>query len=590
MAQSFQPLYADTEWAGDELNQAQLKKAIADFKTFVSYHYIPDKNKKMVRMELNAIQEDFAKRVLQVFVDSLNGNPHPATFVVLKSRRVGITFVTILLEQYIAMRKRNLSINHLFPNNKTAAELFNTSVKELYSGLHPQLMPQNSYTSSNGGEVKINRFMGVPIGSKITYGSFETNRRGIGSQMLVLDEWASAKKPGDVERGFINTVPKTGFAIIIYISTADGINHFYDLWKEGNKPGSGMICLFYPWHEVWWNTLEPSERLKKMESLTTEEAKLIPIFKKAGYPAHTWLGKLAFYDKVIKDASGDMDKVHAEWPSTPEESFDSTGKPVLPIKALRWLLEHAKAKKTYEYIDMVPIINPAGMLTDNVAWQPVKQSCVKQYKAPEIGHRYVIGIDPSSGLENSDFTAMVVVDEKTLETVCTFYGRIEDEDSAVTAVNLAKYYNMACLVPERNMGQALIAAINNIGYPRLYVDPRSGRIPKYGMRTDIITKDEGLKRLRFFILKGLWKTKDEQFLDDAMHFQYTETASGRQKAEAVGVDENHQPYHDDSVLACVMVCLYLDMRRWRSYLIYRDGDKRKGKLLAEAPRATLIVK
>lgn len=575
----FEPLYADTEWSGDELSSEQIAAILADFEKFVSYHYIPDKNKRMVRMKLNDVQRDFASRVLK---EVFSKKPHPSVFVVLKSRRVGITFVITCLLQYICMRKRNLYVNHLFPNTDTAEAILNTSVKELFTGLHPQLLPLTTYTTTGGGSVTIKNFGGHNINSTINYGSFETTRRGTGNQILVLDEWAFATHPDDVERTFINTVPKTGFSLIIYVSTANGINHFYDLWQQANKSDSKMIPLFYPWHDVAWNTMEPTGHLAELNSLTTDEARLVNIFKECNYPKNTWIGKLAFFDDLVKSSAGDMDKVNSEWPATAEDAFANTGNPVLPVKQLRSMLEKAKAEKSYTFIDMLPNVDDFGRMTGTVSWNVAKTSAVRQYKAPEKSHRYVIGIDPSSGLEDSDYTSMTVVDERTLETVCTFYGRVEDEESAVIATNLGKYYNMATLVPERNMGQGLITCINNIGYPRLYIDPRSTvNNVLYGVRTDVMTKEEALRRLRFFIMKGLWKTKDEQFLDDALHFQYVQLPSGRRQAKAVGYDDNHEPYHDDSVMSNCFICMYLDMRRWREYLIYRNGDPKKGKLIMD---------
>ena len=218
MAQSFTSLYAHSEWKNQRLTAEEIRDALADFELFASLHYIPDKNKKMVRFKLNEPQRDFAHRILQAAFGQEPGKEEPKTFVVLKSRRIGITFVCILLEQYIAMRKRNLSVVHLFPNNTTSQILFDTSVKEIYSGTHPQLLADNTYVSTGGGEVRVSKFMGTDINSTVMYSSFNTDRRGTGFQILMLDEWAMATNPSDVERIFVNTVPKTGFAILVYIS------------------------------------------------------------------------------------------------------------------------------------------------------------------------------------------------------------------------------------------------------------------------------------------------------------------------------------------------------------------------------------
>lgn len=85
-----------------------------------------------------------------------------------------------------------------------------------------------------------------------------------------------------------------------------------------------------------------------------------------------------------------------------------------------------------------------------------------EYKAPEEYHEYVIGADPAEGNPGSDPSAAYVLDVDTGEEVAKLSGRIEPSTFADYLYQLARYYNNADLLVERNNhGHAVILALTD---------------------------------------------------------------------------------------------------------------------------------
>src|SRR5690606_17110738 len=97
------------------------------------------------------------------------------------------------------------------------------------------------------------------------------------NSVVVFDEYAYYEKVKRLERGMEATIPKTGLALKVYVSTANGLNHFSDLSKVA-QASPNWKYLFLPWHMLKEYEREPEGRLKDLTSLTEYELKLCDIF------------------------------------------------------------------------------------------------------------------------------------------------------------------------------------------------------------------------------------------------------------------------------------------------------------------------
>lgn len=565
------PLY--THWK--QLSNEDLRNVLLDFKRWCAEgKLIIDKKGHAVPFVLNEAQEEVAKLILSKAFAPI---PEPISLVIHKSRQMGISVVLAALEQYIVDRKQNLNITHLMPDEQLAYQFFNEKWQPLAEGTHPQLLPDMYPTLSPVPYIKVGDFHGRNMNCNIKIGGAGSPAAGrSGTQhVVILDEYAFYSNVNSLERGILATQPKTGMVLTVYVSTANGMNWFYDTVKQAESPDSRMEHLFLPWHMLkeYEMDITPESRFYNLDLYrpTEYDMKLMDIFEKAGYPPESWTRKMEWYDYVLdKEAKGDQDYMFQEYPSVPEESFEVTGRPALPSKVINYWLE--QEHKTI-FVDQFSQVDPRTK-RPKVQILPTNKSAVRLYRKPTPGHRYFLGCDPSEGDYAGDRSAWVILDLNTMEEVCFSADYLEAEELADTLVNYAKYYNNAVIVVERNMGQAVIEFLQASGYHRIYIDPTTRGL-KYGVRTTQATKNEALRRLRFLLNNGFYKPHDLLFLEEAQHFSWRQLPGGSWKVEAMGTDADGQPYHDDTIMARAVMSLALDMKKYKNYYD-KQNSKRAG--------------
>lgn len=555
------PLY--THW--NKLSNEKLREILLDFKQWCAQgKLIINKKGHAVPFLLNEAQEEVAKLILSKAFAPI---PEPIALVIHKSRQMGISVVLAALEQYLVDRKQNLNITHLMPDEQLAYQFFNEKWQPLAEGTHPQLLPDMYPTLSPVPYIKVGDFHGRNMNCNIKIGGAGSPAAGrSGTQhVVILDEYAFYSNVNSLERGILATQPKTGMVLTVYVSTANGMNWFYDTVKQAENPDSRMEHLFLPWHMLkeYEMDITPDSRFYNLDLYhpTEYDMKLMDIFEKAGYPPESWARKMEWYDYVLdKEAKGDQDYMFQEYPSCAEESFEVTGRPALPSKVINYWLE--QEHKTI-FVDQFSQVDPRTK-RPKVSILPTNKSAVRLYKKPTPGHRYFLGCDPSEGDYAGDRSAWVILDLNTMEEVCFSADYLEAEELADTLVNYARYYNNAVIVVERNMGQAVIEFLQASGYHRIYVDPTTRGL-KYGVRTTQATKNEALRRLRFLLNNGFYKPHDLLFLEEAQHFSWRQLPGGSWKVEAMGTDADGQPYHDDTIAARWVLALALDMKKFKGY-------------------------
>ena len=557
------PLY--THWK--QMSNDELRNTLLDFKEWCAKgKLIINKQGHAVPFILNEAQEEVAKLILSKAFAPI---PEPVTLVIHKSRQMGISVLLAVLEQYIVDRKQNLNITHLFPDEQLASQFFNEKWQPLAEGTHPQLLPDMYPTVTPVPYIKVGAFHGRDMNCNIKIGGAGSPAAGrSGTQhVVILDEYAFYSNVNALERGILATQPKTGMVMTIYVSTANGMNWFYDTVKQSESPDSRMEHLFLPWHMLKEYEMEvkPGSRFYDLDLYkpTEYDMKLMDIFEKAGYDPECWTRKMEWYDHVLdKEAKGDQDFMFQEYPSCPEESFEVTGRPALPAKVINYWLDKAQ-EETPIFVDQFSQIDPRTK-RPKIVILPTNKSAVRMWQKPQVGHRYLLGCDPSEGDYAGDRSAWVVVDLTTMDEVCFSADYLEAEELADTIVNYARFYNNAQIVVERNMGQAVIEFLLASGYHRIYVDPTS-RALKYGVRTTQATKNEAIRRLRFLLNNGFYKPHDPLFLEEAQHFSWRQLPGGSWRVEAMGTDADGQPYHDDTIMCRACMCLALEMRRFKGY-------------------------
>lgn len=541
---------AYTHWK--PLNQQQFNALMLEFEDYCEQgSMIIDKNGLSVPFRLNEAQQAVATFIItEVFAEV----PSPTNLFIHKCRQMGISVLIAKLEAFLCSRKKNLNTQHIMPTEDDADDLCDKKFVPLLQGTHPALLPQTHLTKRR---VKFLDFGGVALGSSVTFSSAQkqSGDRGQTNQVVIEDEHAHYERVEYLERGVLATMPKVGLALRVVVSTAYGMNHFYDLSKVAKKSAHWKY-LFLPWHMISEYEMEPQGRLKDLTSLTPYEVKLCDIFEEAGYPVESWARKMAWYQYVFEtEAKLDWDHMFENYPSTPEESFAATGSPVLPAAKLRELKE---ADKPFKYIEITQnIYGKVEIVETNL-------STIKQYAKPIPGRKYMIAADPADGGADGDASSAVIIDLTTMEDVCCIKERIDQNEFAELLNHLGRYYNNASIVPERNTGQSLIDWLVMLKYPNIFIDAlhttRSRVV--YGVYMTRPVKNEAILRLKFLLNKDIYKDYDPDFIEEGLHFSWKKTPSGLQKA--IGTEG----FGDDCVMARLIAASAMNMNRWREYNNY----------------------
>jgi hypothetical protein len=289
---------------------------------------------------------------------------------------------------------------------------------------------------------------------------------------------------------------------------------------------------------------------------------LLDEFEKAGYPTESWSRKLAWYDYVLEtEAKGDEQYMYENYPSNEEESFLSSGRPVFNLANIMDLEESA-TRNPFVYVE--PYTAEAGQNIGKVTFNVVPNSTIKMFAPPNELHTYVIGVDPSEGGEQGDFSAACVIDIQTRTTVAALREKIEQNDLAEVVVALAKYYNNAKIIPERNRGQAFITWCKRIGYHRIYADAKYSTLynTNYGVYMTRQVKNDLITDMKFLINNKLLGDYDQDFLEEAKHFVYKHN-------RAVG----ESGWHDDVVMSRLLAIRGLPLKEIQATLSHESFTK-----------------
>jgi hypothetical protein len=307
------------------------------------------------------------------------------------------------------------------------------------------------------------KFKGGPVNQTLTTFTFTNNSyieslpsasdpaRGESAYLVVVDELAFL--PNSEEAwGAIEPVADVGGRIIM-MSTANGEgNLFHGLWTQAITGHNRFEPLFFPWSangrdQAWYDA----------------RAAELPDWQMA-----------------------------QEYPDNPEDAFLKSGRPVFDLRRLREL--EPRDPQLMGYLDeRLEFIADGGALH---VWEP-----------PEKDGKYVIGADPSQGLEHSDRASVHVINARNGQVVAAWCGLIDPDllGSDILA-RVGRWYNQALVGVESNMhGLTTLTALRRVKYFPLYYQ----RSPKYkksvptdvmGFRTDQVTKplmiDELGKELR----------------------------------------------------------------------------------------------
>jgi hypothetical protein len=270
---------------------------------------------------------------------------------------------------------------------------------------------------------------------------------------------------------------------IILESTANGLNHFSEMWTKSERQESLYKSFFFSWiedkrmfakeydmfSEIW---------IQRNGNLPTEEE--LSDIEKDLYEQGASIKQLVW--RRLKIANSSEEQFQQEFPSNPIEAFVSSGSNIFdPVRI---------HKKISNIQNIKSIKKPRDFPS---ALSMYYGSSFFMWKIPEKGVRYYFGVDCSEGI-GKDYSCIEIVDQDGFQVGEFSSNKIKAYEFAQVVYELAIYFNYALLVIEKaSSGNIVIEKLRNeyqfknMYKARMY-DERGKKKNKIGWLTNAKTK------------------------------------------------------------------------------------------------------
>lgn len=500
-----------------------------DLKPLLRQLTIVTKRLEERRLDLNYVHDidgDFAwaqRRYIQTIEQQYNDGK-PVRIVVLKARQLGISTATegvMYWWGFLHNGSNGLVATH---ESDQSEELFakiqffwdNFPFKELFTLKYA--------TKQHLHWIETNSKLRVATAKNVTGG------RGSTLHAVHLSEVAFYPNPETFLLGLNQTVPNQHKTIIVLESTANGVgNYFYRFWNDAVEGNNDYTPLFFPWWRHPEYKLHTTLTIKS--ELDVDERQLLRIG--ASYENLAWRRWA-----IVNLAGGDLDDFMQEYPSTPEEAFITSGRPIF---------SHTKLKEVYD-----PARGHRGYLIEEyngrMRFVPDSSGNLTIFKAPRRGDRrsdrYFVAGDPSESIAG-DPSCIQVINRATFEQVAVWHGRVNPIVFGDEMARVGKFYNGAMVCPEaEGGGQATVARLLFLQYPSIWQHRNPDRVQAafntYGWATNFSRKSWAIGTLQRLIIDNSIRIHDRVTYEQLRNYVQRDDGTMGNSDAAV---------HDDSVMA-----------------------------------------
>lgn len=348
--------------------------------------------------------------------------------IVLKARQLGLTTWTaarFFLRTITRPGTLTLQVAH---TQQAAEEIFRI-IHRFYEWL-PEFV-RNGALATSQLNVRQMVFRELDSEYRVVTAGDRNAGRGLTVQNLHCSELA--RWPGDAAETLAGLrAALAPDAEVILESTPDGVGGcFHDEWQ--NAEMTGTVRHFFP----WWMESRYAARPVDPATLTDEERALqtrVPLT----------LEQIGFRRQIRANFQGLARQEYAE---DAESCFMASGDSYFEIAAIDARLQSAREPVEREHNSELEI-----------------------WLAPQAGRQYLIAVDPAGGGSDGDYSAIQVIDFATAMQCAEFASHMGGLELAQYVVALARRYNDAWVVVERNnMGSGVLAYLEaSCRYERLY--------------------------------------------------------------------------------------------------------------------------
>ena len=348
----------------------------------------------------------------------------------LKARQFGITTDAVLRRLDSCIWNRNKTVCILAHKQEVLDKIFNI-VKTAYRNLPEEIRPA---LDKGGGSKYEFRF---PELNSTIYTTLEVR----GGTIHELHVSEAAFIPIDRIRATLQAVPLDG--IVEFESTANGLNHFYDLWRESED---GYTRFFFPWF------FHGEYRIPVGVPLTlSDDEEALCAFALARFGLTLSHEQIAFRRYKIREFNNSLPRFLQEYPEDDQGCFLASGNNPFDGSVLQSRIQ--SLPNVYTIKDQIKVYEPF-----------------------DKSKTYVMGCDVAEGVR-SDYSVASLFCIETKKEVAQFRGHLSPSDFADKINQIGKMYSLGHIWPlvvveRNNHGHAVLLNLNEVHqYPNIWIGP-----------------------------------------------------------------------------------------------------------------------
>lgn len=514
---------------------------------------IRNKKQELVPLRFNEAQSN-----LYAVIRQQAALGKPIRIIILKGRQEGISTVTEALMFQDTVTRPNVKTLIVAHDSGATGNLFKMN-KLFYDCLPRRMQPMRK--NSNAKELVFENPTREPkekakrpgLRSSIrcqTAGSGSVGRSDTLTNVHISEYafWPKDKK--ELLLGIMQTVPNDPSTMVVIESTANGYDHFKELWDGAENGTNEWIPVFLPWYlEKGYRMAVPpgtewaeeEQQLQRDFGLDEEQLQW-----------RRWC--------IRANCGGSVEEFRQEYPNTPAEAFLLSGTPFFDNQALAVQQMHAPEPAVTGWFTY-DAPEEQGEKPRNWQFTPAADGAVRIWKEPEKGVPYVLGGDTAG--DGSDCFTAHVLDNRTGEQVAELQQRQSEILYARQVYCLGRYYNTALAAIEVNFGTYPVRKLEEWNYPKLYQRERfdtytNAMVKAFGWHTTTASRPQMLAELHTVMAESPQVIKSRWTLGEMIVFVY---------------DKNRKPQaaegqHDDLVIAAAIAQM---ARSQQQYTVEEPG-------------------
>ena len=467
------------------------------------------------------------------FIHSLNDENEQ--YLVVFPRQAGKSAKTAVWLTWLFLFKEQINMGICANRGSTATD-FLANVKNIYTCL-PIWLQQGIKVWN------VKRIEGENGTRILTDATSGDSFRGSTMNVVVVDEaaYVAATKWESFVDSVLPSQSSLAWKKTIFISTPNGLNHFYSMVKDSKK------------RKVIENVQESEiEEIKKKETV-------LDVVK----------NKYGTFDVQIDKPSNDMELITVDWREVPR--YDRKGNLIDPETFKQQVIDRQGLQyflQAYacEFLGSSHTLISGDVLKEIESVKPKDrvfvqgtEEFVKIYEEPLENHKYILSVDPAK--DGRDYFALHMIDVTKFPFKQVASGRLQIDYLLMPnfLYDFANSYNTAFTIIENNegAGQSIADTLKrDFEYENLYYDRSGNKFKTYpGFRTTPKSRAQLLETLKLLIENKKLEICDSDTILELQRFILV-----KKKFQA------EEGFHDDLVMSlAIAFCLFNDIQNFEDF-------------------------